>query len=194
MSHRSARHVPWWACNDPTSAKRFHRYVHFRVTPRAAPGHTVARRTRPESGAAPLSAVPEVATGEEMAVKRIRISRPGIRRERPGLEVLPADPRDPDVVRAKALTGPSRPAPIADSLADPAMPDAWSAGCEPQHRLMSWAARHLAGQRRHQPFARRRRGGQAGNPHGTRAAPNQRGLTYALPPPGPRQPGPRHAF
>jgi hypothetical protein len=36
-------------------------------------------------------------------VKRIRIDKPRIRRERPGTEDLPADPRDPDVVRAKAL-------------------------------------------------------------------------------------------
>jgi hypothetical protein len=36
-------------------------------------------------------------------MKRIRTGRPKIRRERPWLEDLPADPRDPDVVRAKAL-------------------------------------------------------------------------------------------
>jgi hypothetical protein len=36
-------------------------------------------------------------------VKQIRIRRPGIRRERPWHENLPPDPRDPDVVRAKAL-------------------------------------------------------------------------------------------
>jgi len=36
-------------------------------------------------------------------MKRIRIQRPQVRRERPWLEVLPLDPRDPDVVRAKAL-------------------------------------------------------------------------------------------
>jgi hypothetical protein len=36
-------------------------------------------------------------------MKRIRIRRPRIRRERPWAEDLPADPRDPDVVRAKAL-------------------------------------------------------------------------------------------
>src|SRR6516164_9855292 len=35
-------------------------------------------------------------------VKRVRVARPGIRRERPWAEDLPADPRDPDVVRAKA--------------------------------------------------------------------------------------------
>jgi hypothetical protein len=36
-------------------------------------------------------------------VKRIRIDKPRIRPEHPGTEDLPADPRDPDVVRAKAL-------------------------------------------------------------------------------------------
>ena len=46
-------------------------------------------------------------------MKRIRIGRPRIRREQPWPEDLPADPRDPDVVRAKALarsqlTGSSR--------------------------------------------------------------------------------------
>jgi hypothetical protein len=37
-------------------------------------------------------------------MKRIRIDRPRIRRERSWSEDLPADPRDPEVVRAKALT------------------------------------------------------------------------------------------
>jgi hypothetical protein len=36
-------------------------------------------------------------------MKRIRTDRTKIRRERPWLEEFPADPRDPDVVRAKAL-------------------------------------------------------------------------------------------
>jgi hypothetical protein len=36
-------------------------------------------------------------------MKRIRAGRPRIRRERHWAEHLPADPRDPDVVRAKAL-------------------------------------------------------------------------------------------
>jgi hypothetical protein len=36
-------------------------------------------------------------------VQQIRIHRPRVRRERPWHEVLPSDPRDPDVVRAKAL-------------------------------------------------------------------------------------------
>jgi len=36
-------------------------------------------------------------------MKRIRTVRPRIRRERVWTEELPDDPRDPDVVRAKAL-------------------------------------------------------------------------------------------
>jgi hypothetical protein len=36
-------------------------------------------------------------------VKRIRIDRPKIWRDRGWLEALPADPRDPDVIWAKAL-------------------------------------------------------------------------------------------
>jgi len=42
---------------------------------------------------------------EEMrTVQQIRNRRPVARRERPWRETLPSDPRDPDVVRAKALT------------------------------------------------------------------------------------------
>jgi hypothetical protein len=36
-------------------------------------------------------------------MKRIRVDRPRIRRERVWTEDPPADPRDPDLVRAKAL-------------------------------------------------------------------------------------------
>jgi hypothetical protein len=36
-------------------------------------------------------------------MKRIRAGRPRIRRERVWTEEMPADPRDPGVVRAKAL-------------------------------------------------------------------------------------------
>ena len=36
-------------------------------------------------------------------MKRIRIDKPRIRHERPGTDDLPDNPRDPDVVRAKAL-------------------------------------------------------------------------------------------
>jgi hypothetical protein len=44
-----------------------------------------------------------MAPGGVMTVQRIRIDRPKARRERLWLEDLPADPRDPDVIRAKAL-------------------------------------------------------------------------------------------
>jgi hypothetical protein len=37
-------------------------------------------------------------------MKRVRTRKPTIRRDRSRLEILPADPRDPDVVRAKTLT------------------------------------------------------------------------------------------
>jgi len=37
-------------------------------------------------------------------VQQIRMHRQRARRERPWQEALPPDPRDPDVVRAKALT------------------------------------------------------------------------------------------
>jgi hypothetical protein len=47
-----------------------------------------------------------MAAGEQM--KRIRASLPRIRRERHWPEDLPDDPRDPDVVRAKALARRSR--------------------------------------------------------------------------------------
>ena len=41
---------------------------------------------------------------EEMrTVERIRFHRPRVRRERPWHEVLPPGPRDPNVVRAKAV-------------------------------------------------------------------------------------------
>jgi hypothetical protein len=41
-------------------------------------------------------------------MKRTRIKRPRARSERPGLEALPPDPRDPDLVRAKALARTAR--------------------------------------------------------------------------------------
>lgn len=36
-------------------------------------------------------------------MKHIRIQRPKVRRQRPGREVVPLGPRDPEVLRAKAL-------------------------------------------------------------------------------------------
>ena len=41
-------------------------------------------------------------------MKRIRIERRRVRSERPWLEELPPDPRDPDIVRAKALAQTAR--------------------------------------------------------------------------------------
>jgi hypothetical protein len=54
---------------------------------------------------------------QEMTVKRIRIDKPRITRERPGPEDLPADPRDPDVVRAKALARSQPPCPRSNAAA-----------------------------------------------------------------------------
>jgi len=36
-------------------------------------------------------------------VRRIRIERPTVRRERSRLDLLPLEPRDPDILRAKAI-------------------------------------------------------------------------------------------
>ena len=36
-------------------------------------------------------------------MKRVRIGRRKVRTERPWLELLAPDPRDPDIIRAKAL-------------------------------------------------------------------------------------------
>jgi hypothetical protein len=40
-------------------------------------------------------------------MRRIRIQRPKAKRERGWLDVLPRDPRDPDLVRAKRLHRPT---------------------------------------------------------------------------------------
>jgi len=41
-------------------------------------------------------------------MKQIRVERPKQRRVRADAEILPLDPRDPDIVRAKALSGTAR--------------------------------------------------------------------------------------
>jgi hypothetical protein len=51
-------------------------------------------------------------------MKRIRTSAPRIRRDRRWPEDLPGDPRDPDVVRAKALAR-ARPGQPAENKARP---------------------------------------------------------------------------
>lgn len=53
-------------------------------------------------------------------MKRIRADRQKIRRDRIWQEDLPADPRDPDVVRAKAL---ARARPAAGSAETGSQPD-----------------------------------------------------------------------
>ena len=50
-------------------------------------------------------------------MKRVRVDRPRIRHKRHWAEDLPADPRDPDVVRAKAL---ARVRPAGSSQSNPA--------------------------------------------------------------------------
>lgn len=42
-------------------------------------------------------------------MQRIRIQRPKVRRGRPRREVLPPDPHDPEILRAKAVGRASRP-------------------------------------------------------------------------------------
>ena len=42
-------------------------------------------------------------------MKRIQIERPKHRRDRPEYDLLPRDPRDPDVVRVKSLGRIARP-------------------------------------------------------------------------------------
>ena len=41
-------------------------------------------------------------------MKQIRAERPKQRRDRADAEIFPLDPRDPDIVRAKALAGAAR--------------------------------------------------------------------------------------
>ena len=41
-------------------------------------------------------------------MKQIRVERPKRRRDRAGTELLALDPRDPDIVRAKALSRAAR--------------------------------------------------------------------------------------
>jgi hypothetical protein len=45
--------------------------------------------------------------GRRAGMRRFHIQKPMSTRERPWLDALPLEPRDPDVVRAKALERPS---------------------------------------------------------------------------------------
>ena len=51
---------------------------------------------------------PRQACSWEVSVKQIRIERPKYRRDRADAELLPLDPRDADIVRAKALSRAAR--------------------------------------------------------------------------------------
>ena len=84
------------------------RIAHLRVTPHGGIGsyRPRERSTRPGPRCYRVWAW---RLAEEMTVKQIRIQRPGARRERSRREALPPDPRDPDVVRAKALARSGRP-------------------------------------------------------------------------------------
>ena len=93
-------------CRAPGAALR-------KIPPACPPSGDAPRRPRlipssrngpPEHGGATSSAGPRTwRLAKEMTVKQTRIQRPRARRERPWREALPPDPRDPDVVRAKAL-------------------------------------------------------------------------------------------
>ena len=61
---------------------------------------------------------------EEMTVKQIRFHRPMARREGSWRETLPPDPRDPDVVRAKALASSGNPRRQIKDRAVPVAPPA----------------------------------------------------------------------
>ena len=52
-------------------------------------------------------------------MKRVRTQKPRIRRGRSWLEVLPADPRNPDVVMAKALAHVRRAGPMSAAQPEP---------------------------------------------------------------------------
>ena len=83
---------------------RFHRHAHLRVTPRGGPGSYRSReRSTQTRRGTPCRQARTWRLAKEMTVEQTRIQRPRARRERAWREALPPDPRDPDVVRAKAL-------------------------------------------------------------------------------------------
>src|SRR5262249_60531402 len=107
-------------CGGSARRRRFPRAVLLRIIPAAGGGSYRPSQNSPHrrpglpvngpggpvpQGSGPASLVPTDGwLAEEMRkVAQIRIHRPRVRREPPCHEVLPPDPRDPDVVRAKAL-------------------------------------------------------------------------------------------
>jgi len=77
----------------------------LQASPSPGPIRTVPERIRSRRRARrPVSPAPGSDRPRRwQTVKRIRIQKPRARRERSWSDVLPPDPRDPDVVRAKAL-------------------------------------------------------------------------------------------
>jgi len=71
----------------------------------AYPGRVLvpSPKNRSQDEQASVGSAPQRPAEEMTEVKRIQIHRPRVPRERPWREVLPSDPRDPDVVRVKAL-------------------------------------------------------------------------------------------
>src|SRR5258708_9841468 len=85
-----------------TGRGRFHLPAHLGVTPPPGARSYLPRRTSPRRRPGLLVNGPRTwRLTKETTVKRIRLGRPRIRRERPWPEDLPADPRDPDVVRGR---------------------------------------------------------------------------------------------
>ena len=75
-------------------------------------------------------------------MNRVRTQKPKIRLGRSRLEVLPADPRDPDVVRAKALSHAQR---AACSRRMGELTDRGQAGGLPNVFLADYGLFHLEG-------------------------------------------------
>lgn len=80
--------------------RRFHPPRALLGDARVAPARTVLPNPYLTTARALVNPAP---AGKEMTMKRVSIGRRKTRHERPWREVLPLDPRDPDVVRAKAL-------------------------------------------------------------------------------------------
>ena len=57
-------------------------------------------------------------------MRRIRIQRPQLRRDRPWQEVLPLDPRDPEIRRAKASGRCANPGGGDEEVMLPKLPEA----------------------------------------------------------------------
>jgi hypothetical protein len=106
--HHRRAHIPamWPMIREPGSA-------HYGTTDRPRTSASARDPTRPTRARAR-----SVALGRSV-MKRTRIRRPRARSERPWLEALSPDPRDPDIVRAKALARTAHSRQIRASGSDP---------------------------------------------------------------------------